>query len=102
MSLFEYPNNDILECDIGKFTNLHAHSIYSPLDGFSKLKDYVDRAKKLGMKGVAFTDHGNMFGAYELWKECDKQGIKPIFGNETYIAPHSGLVKEKVDGYKPA
>ncbi len=65
MSLFEFPNDDILESDIGMFTNLHAHSIFSPLDGFAKLDDYILRAKKLGMKGVTFTDHGNMFGAYK-------------------------------------
>lgn len=102
MSLFEFPNDDILESDVGMFTNLHAHSIFSPLDGFAKLDDYIQRAKKLGMKGVTFTDHGNMFGAYDLWKTCEKHGMKPIFGNETYIAPHSGLVKEKTEGYKPA
>jgi DNA polymerase-3 subunit alpha len=100
--MFAAPNDDILESDIGMYTNLHAHSIYSPLDGFAKIDDYVDRAKKLGMKGVCFSDHGNQFAAFELWKSCNKHGMKPIFANETYIAPQSALVKEKVDGYKPA
>jgi len=61
----------------------------------------VERCKMLGMKGVALTDHGNCFGWYELNKSCKKHGIKPIFGNEMYMAPGSATVKEKVDGEKP-
>lgn len=95
-------NEDILESDIGKYTNLHAHSIYSPLDGFAKVDDYIQRAKALGMRGVCFTEHGNTFGHYELWNSCKKHGMKPIFANEMYIAPGSGLVKEKTEGYKYA
>ncbi len=53
------------------------------------------------MKGAALTDHGNCFGWYELNKSCKKHGIKPIFGNEMYMAPGSATVKEKVDGEKP-
>lgn len=95
-------NDDILETDIGKYTNLHAHSVYSPLDGFTKIDDYVQRAKALGMRGVCFTEHGNTFGHYDLWSVCKKHGMKPIFANEMYIAPGSGLVKEKTEGYKYA
>lgn len=52
-------NDDILESDVGKFTNLHAHCrLASPLDGFSDIEDYVLRAKAMGMKGVCFSDHG--------------------------------------------
>jgi DNA polymerase-3 subunit alpha len=75
--------------------------VYSVLDGYGKIDKIVERCKKLGMKGVALTDHGNCFGWYELNKECKKQGIKPIFGNEMYIAPGSATIREKVDGEKP-
>ena len=50
------------------------------------------------MNAVAITDHGNMFGAIELYKECKEQGIKPIIGCEMYVAPRSRFEKEaKVD-----
>lgn len=84
----------------GRYTNLHQHSIYSILDGFAQVKDIVKRCKALGMKGVALTDHGNCFGWYELHNACKKEKMKPIFGNEMYIAPGSALVKEKVEGYR--
>lgn len=95
-------NSDVLESDIGMYTNLHGHSIYSVLDGFSKVEDYVLRCKAMGMKGVCLTDHGNVFCHYDLWNTCKKHGMKPIFANEMYIAPSSGLVKEKIEGEKPA
>lgn len=53
------------------------------------------------MKGVALTDHGNMFGAYELNKQCKKKGMKPLFANEMYFASGSATTKEKVEGEKP-
>ena len=84
------------------YTGIHQHSIYSVLDGYGKLDKIVTRCKELGMHGVCLTDHGNMFGSYALNKECNKQGIKPIFANETYIAYDSALIKEKVEGRKPA
>lgn len=84
------------------YTGLHQHSVYSVLDGYAKIDEMVIRCKELGMKGVCITDHGNMMGAYELQKACKKHGIKPIFANETYMAPDSALIKEKVEGYKPA
>ncbi|TAL19940.1 DNA polymerase III subunit alpha, partial [Patescibacteria group bacterium] len=71
-----------------RFVHLHVHSHYSLLDGLAKIPDLVRRAKELGMDALALTDHGNMFGAIEFYKECRKQGIKPIIGIEAYIAPH--------------
>ncbi len=84
------------------YTGLHQHSVYSVLDGFAKIDKMVQRCKSLGFEGVAMTDHGNCFGWYDLKKACAKHDIKPIYGNEMYIAPESALVKEKVEGYKPA
>ncbi len=67
------------------FVPLHIHSDYSLLDGASQLPDLVDRAIALGMKALALTDHGVMYGAIELIKICRSNNIKPIIGNEMYI-----------------
>ena len=69
------------------FVHLHTHSHYSLLDGLSKIPDLVSRAKAMGMKALALTDHGVMYGALEFYKECRRQGIKPIIGMEAYVAP---------------
>ncbi|BAY32087.1 DNA polymerase III alpha subunit [Nostoc carneum NIES-2107] len=67
------------------FVPLHIHSDYSLLDGASQLPELVDRAIALGMKAIALTDHGVMYGAVELIKICRSKNIKPILGNEMYI-----------------
>ncbi|WP_017653587.1 trans-splicing intein-formed DNA polymerase III subunit alpha N-terminal partner DnaE-N [Fortiea contorta] len=67
------------------FVPLHIHSDYSLLDGASQLPELVDQAIALGMKAIALTDHGVMYGAVELIKICRSQNIKPILGNEMYI-----------------
>ncbi|MGL4402766.1 MAG: DNA polymerase III subunit alpha [Fusobacteriaceae bacterium] len=67
------------------FTHLHLHSEYSLLDGVGKIDQYLDRCLELGMRAMALTDHGNMFGAVEFYKKALKKGIKPIIGMETYI-----------------
>ena len=67
------------------FVPLHIHSDYSLLDGASQLPELVDRAIALGMKAIALTDHGVMYGAVELIKICRIKTIKPIIGNEMYI-----------------
>lgn len=66
------------------FINLHLHSNYS-WDCVSKINKIVKKVKANGQTAVAVTDHGNMSGAIELYKECEKAAIKPIFGNEMYI-----------------
>lgn len=68
------------------FTHLHVHTEYSLLDGAARIKGVVERAKELGMDSLAITDHGVMFGAVDFYKECKKQGIKPIIGCELYTA----------------
>lgn len=77
-----------------EFIHLHTHSHYSLLDGLSKIPDMVKTAKKNGMDAIAITDHGNMFGAIELYKECQKNDIKAIIGVEAYIAARGRLDKE--------
>ena len=84
------------------FTHLHLHTEYSLLDGANKIGKLAKKLKSQGVKAVAITDHGNMFMAYDLYKACKKHGLKPIYGNETYIAPGSNLIKEKIEGEKPA
>ena len=77
-----------------EFIHLHTHSHYSLLDGLSKIPDMVKTAKKNGMNALAITDHGNMYGAIELYKEAHKAGIKPIIGVEAYIAERGRADKE--------
>ncbi|MGM3305301.1 DNA polymerase III subunit alpha [Anabaena sp. WFMT] len=67
------------------FVPLHIHSDYSLLDGASQLPELVDQAIALGMKAIALTDHGVMYGAVELIKICRNKNVKPIIGNEMYI-----------------
>ncbi|MBF2016957.1 MAG: DNA polymerase III subunit alpha [Rivularia sp. T60_A2020_040] len=67
------------------FVPLHIHSDYSLLDGASQLPALIDRAIELGMKAIALTDHGVMYGAVELIKICRSKNFQPIIGNEMYI-----------------
>ncbi|MSS19627.1 DNA polymerase III subunit alpha [Pseudoramibacter porci] len=75
------------------FVHLHLHTEYSLLDGFGRVNDYVQSAKKMGMDAIALTDHGVLFGAIEFYKACQSAGIKPIIGCEVYIAPR-GLAQK--------
>lgn len=75
------------------FTHLHVHTEYSLLDGSAKIKDLVKRAAELGMKSLAITDHGAMFGVMDFYKACNEAGIKPIIGCEVYVAPGSRFEK---------
>ena len=76
------------------FTHLHVHTGYSLLDGSANIPELVKRAKELGMDSLAITDHGVMYGAIDFYKECKKQGIKPIIGCEVYVAPNSRFDRE--------
>ena len=91
------------------FIHLHVHTYYSILDGQSPVQKIVDKAVANGMRGMAITDHGNMFGVKELYNYCNKingklkdegkEPFKPIFGCEMYVAHRrkSDSVKEKGD-----
>jgi len=97
------------------FVHLHVHTEYSLLDGFSRIKKLVARAKELNMSSIAITDHGCMFGVIDFYKTAKKEGIKPIIGCEVYTAPrtlrdkdpnydkrqgHLVLLAKNMDGYK--
>ncbi|MEO2048954.1 MAG: DNA polymerase III subunit alpha [Pirellulales bacterium] len=71
------------------FVHLHCHSHYSLLDGASPIPALVDRAKELGMNGLALTDHGNLYGALQFYQACRDAEINPVLGYEAYIAPGS-------------
>ena len=76
------------------FVHLHLHTQYSLLDGAIRIEELVKKAKEYNMPAIAITDHGSMFGAIEMYKECKKNGIKPIIGCEFYVAPRSRLDKD--------
>jgi len=69
-----------------KFTHLHVHTEYSMLDGAARLNELVSKAIEDGQPALGITDHGNMYGVIEFYKECTQQGIKPILGIEAYMA----------------
>ncbi|MEM8908098.1 MAG: DNA polymerase III subunit alpha, partial [Bacteroidota bacterium] len=68
-----------------EFVHLHCHTQYSLLDGASDIATMMDKAKADGQKGVALTDHGNMFGAFKFVAEANKRGLKPMVGCEFYL-----------------
>ncbi len=78
------------------FVHLHVHTEYSLLDGACRIPALVARAKAMGQEALAITDHGAMYAAIDFYKECKKQGIKPIIGCEVYVAPRS--LQDKVHG----
>jgi DNA polymerase-3 subunit alpha len=75
----------------GDFVHLHLHSEFSLLDGACRLDELVERAARLGMRALALTDHGNMFGALAFHDLCRERGLKPILGCEIYVARGSRL-----------
>ncbi len=76
------------------FVHLHLHTEYSLLDGACRLDELVGEAARLGMKALAITDHGNMFGAVAFHDACRDKGLKPILGCEVYVAPGSRFEKQ--------
>ena len=90
------------------FVHLHVHTYYSILDGQASISKLVDKAVANGMRGMAITDHGNMFGVKELFDYCHKvnsarkgegkEPFKPIFGCEVYVAHHRKTDKVKENG----
>ncbi len=94
------------------FVHLHVHTAYSLLDGASRIDDLLARVKDLGMKSIAITDHGVMYGAVEFSQKAKSYGIKPIIGVEAYVTDdvsvkdknakyyHLILLAKNQEGYK--
>ena len=78
-----------------EFVHLHNHSEYSMLDGACRIPDMVDWAVEQSVPAVALTDHGNMFGAWELYNKATEAGVKPIVGCEVYVAPNSRKTRQQ-------
>jgi DNA polymerase III subunit alpha len=68
------------------FTHLHVHTEFSMLDGAARLDDLVAKAVADGQPALGITDHGNMYGVLDFFKECRAQGVKPVIGTEAYMA----------------
>jgi DNA polymerase-3 subunit alpha len=78
------------------FVHLHVHTEYSMLDGAARVGDLVNEVARQEMPAIAMTDHGNVFGAFDFYKQASKAGVKPIIGIEAYVAPESRFDKKRV------
>jgi len=76
------------------FVHLHNHTQFSLLDGLSKIPELAEKAAEYKMPAVAITDHGAMYGVVEFFKVMKEAGIKPIIGEEFYVAPRSRYKKQ--------
>jgi DNA polymerase III subunit alpha len=70
-----------------QFVHLHVHTEYSMLDGAARVGPLLAKAAEMGMPALAMTDHGNVFGAYDFYKQAALAGVKPIIGMEAYLTP---------------
>ena len=88
----------VSSANTSEFVHLHNHSEYSMLDGACRIPDMVDWAIENSVPAVALTDHGNMFGAYELYNKATEAGINPIIGCEVYVARGSRKTRGQEHG----
>src|SRR6185437_1481808 len=77
------------------FVHLHVHTEYSMLDGAARLTDLFKETATMGMPALAMTDHGNVFGAYDFYKQAKAAGVNPIIGMEGYLAPGSRFERKR-------
>jgi DNA polymerase-3 subunit alpha len=80
---------------VAEFAHLHLHTEYSLLDGMGRTKEYVARAKELGIHHLAISDHGVLYGAMEWYHAISKAGLHPIVGIEAYLAEGNARAKER-------
>ena len=81
---------------MSSFAHLHVHTEYSMLDGAARVADLVAEVARQEMPAIVMTDHGNVFGAFDFYKQAKKVGVKPIIGIEAYVAPESRFEKKRV------
>ncbi|MEV5575186.1 DNA polymerase III subunit alpha [Spirillospora sp. NPDC052269] len=84
------------------FVHLHVHTEYSMLDGAARLKQMFAEVDRQKMPAIAMTDHGNMHGAYDFWKNAKSVGVTPVIGIESYMSPESRFHKKKVTWGDPS
>ncbi|MFC2114520.1 DNA polymerase III subunit alpha [Bacteroidota bacterium] len=87
---------------MSEFSHLHLHTQYSILDGAANIGKLMIKAQEYGMKAMAITDHGNMYGVVNFTRAAKEKGIKPIIGCEMYVAHdsmHSKSTKEDRSGF---
>jgi DNA polymerase-3 subunit alpha len=84
---------------VDDFAHLHLHTQYSLLDGAIRMSDLCTKVRSRGMKAVAMTDHGNMFGAIQFYQSAKEHGVKPIFGCEAYLADGDAPAKSDRKNY---
>jgi DNA polymerase III subunit alpha len=77
-----------------EFVHLHCHDEYSTLDGINRVDKLPSIAKEMGFPALAQTNHGNLAGSYQFYKECNKAGIKPILGLEAYYTIQDHTIRE--------
>jgi DNA polymerase-3 subunit alpha len=97
---------------LASFAHLHLHTEYSLLDGLGRIRDYMDTAERFGMRHVAITDHGVMYGVLDWYKEARARSLVPVIGVEGYMARstiadredrrpyHIVLLAENLVGYR--
>ncbi len=83
------------------FVHLHNHTHYSLLDGLQKVPQLIEKVAQIGQASVAITDHGSLSGAIEFYKTAKENGIKPIIGIETYVAPRKHTDKNSAEDRNP-
>jgi DNA polymerase-3 subunit alpha len=71
------------------FAHLHLHTEFSMLDGAARVTDVIAAARADGQPAIGITDHGNMYGVLDFYKEAKAEGIKPVLGTEAYMAAQS-------------
>lgn len=81
---------------MSKFVHLHTHSHYSFLEALPKVPELVQAAVQAEMPALGLTDTGNLHGAIEFYKACEKKGIKPVIGADLYLAPRTRFDKDSV------
>lgn len=82
---------------VDDFVHLHLHTIYSTLDGMCKLEPLMERAKELGMKSIAISDHNHTGGSLTFQKAAKKAGLKPILGAELYFNPQAKTIAKPAE-----
>ncbi len=82
---------------INLVSHLHVHTEYSMLDGLARLDPLINRASELGMKSLAITDHGGLYGAIDFYRSAKGSGVKPIIGCEMYVTTKSRHDKDPSD-----